>query len=51
MRKRMLYVVVLALITALLASATGCHGTWVTGSGNLETRELDYTGFSTVTHE
>ncbi|MDY6917818.1 MAG: head GIN domain-containing protein [Chloroflexota bacterium] len=45
MRKRVLCVALLALVAAALL-VTGCRGTYVTGSGNLETRQMDYDDFS-----
>ena len=47
-RKRvMICLLTLALTAGVLAAVTGC-GPPVAGSGNLETRELDYSGFTKV---
>jgi len=46
--------VVLALMAALLASVTGCSGGCpggIRGSGNLETREMDYSDFYGIGRE
>jgi len=40
------YLLALALIITVLSTVTGCIGPRVTGSGNLETREMDYSDFT-----
>jgi hypothetical protein len=45
--KRMAYyLLALALVATVLVTITGCIGPRVTGSGNLETREMDYSDFT-----
>jgi hypothetical protein len=40
------YLLALVLIVTVLATISGCIGPRVTGSGNLETREMDYSDFT-----
>jgi len=40
------YLLALALVATVLVTITGCIGPRVTGSGNLETREMDYSDFT-----
>jgi len=48
--KTPIYVLILVVLVALVITATGCEGflSGVTGSSNIETREMDYTDFTAV---
>jgi len=47
MRRIVVVFIILSLLTGFFISASGCKST-VTGSGNLETRDFDYSDFSRV---